>query len=154
MQSKYVRAALTVAVLSFVGLTLSACGGDPGQILGGGAQAGGGGILEMLVSKVLPLVLGTTGVGGAAAAGIPVVLELIRNMKNRNEKAQIENSDSLIDAIFKRAPDAAQVSGDVREGVDMLKGIFGDRIASLGITDEALKLLVQSAKARNATPTQ
>ena len=114
-----VRAALSVAAISFAGL---------------------------LVSKVLPLVLGTTGVGGALAGGIPVVLELIRNMKSRNDKAQIANNDSLLDAIFRRAPQAAQVSEDPRDGVDLLKGLFGPQIAALGISDEALKLLVQSAK--------
>ena len=141
MKRSYVRAALTVAAVSFAGLLLTGCGADPGQ-----ATGGGGDILGLLVSKVLPLLLGGTGVGGALAGGIPVVLELIRNMKARNETAQIANSDSLLDAIFRRAPQAALASDDARDGVDMLKGLFGPQIAALGITDEALRLLVQSAK--------
>jgi hypothetical protein len=144
MKTSYVRAALTVAAVSFAGLLLTGCGADPAQA--SGAPAGGGDILGLLVSKVLPLVLGGTGVGGGLAGGIPVVLELIRNMKSRNDKAQIANNDSLLDAIFRRAPQAAQVSEDPRDGVDLLKGLFGPQIAALGITDEALKLLVQSAK--------
>jgi hypothetical protein len=145
MKTSYLRAALTVAAVSFAGLLLTGCGADPGQATGGGAVAGGD-ILGLLVSKVLPLLLGGTGVGGALAGGIPVVLELIRNMKARNETAQIANSDSLLDAIFRRAPQAALASDDARDGVDMLKGLFGPQIAALGITDEALRLLVQSAK--------
>ena len=93
MKTSYVRAALTVAAVSFAGLLLTGCGADPAQATG--APAGGGDILGLLVSKVLPLVLGGTGVGGGLAGGIPVVLELIRNMKSRNDKAQIANNDSL-----------------------------------------------------------
>jgi hypothetical protein len=75
-KTSYVRAALTVAAVSFAGLLLTGCGADPAQA--SGAPAGGGDILGLLVSKVLPLVLGGTGVGGGLAGGIPVVLELIR----------------------------------------------------------------------------
>lgn len=161
MKPHYVRAALTIAVISFAGLALAACGANPGQTTGGAPPIGGidaGGILGMLVSQVLPLVLGSTGVGGAVAAGIPIVLNLLRGMKANASKAEIGVENDALAGILQLLPLAAdavkaRVDGEPGDGVAVLKGLFADRIASLNIGDDTLAKLVKAAVAKqSATP--
>lgn len=158
MKTSYVRAALAVAVLSFAGLVLTACGADPGQVTGGAPAGGGGagGILDLLVSKALPLVLGTTSVGGALAAGIPMVLNIVRGQKASNDDGirsvieyALNNGIGL--AIAKRAatnpttPVTAPLSADdVAAAKQYVETQIPEKLSALGVQNRDLGDMILS----------
>lgn len=159
MKISVTRPALTLAVLCFAGLALAACGADPGQMTGGGAapSAVGGGILD-LVNKMLPAILTAVGVPAGLAGGIPAVLSLLRGMKAGNSKAEVGVENEAIQGLLSLLPVAAQavkarVDGDPGDGVAVLKGLLGQRIQSLDISEDTLRKLVQGAVAAVKPPT-
>lgn len=157
----YLGRALNGAVVGLVliaaGVTLAACGADPGQAIGGGAgSAIGGGLLD-LANKALPALLTAIGVPSALTGAIPAVLNMLRNQKAKETQTVIATQNDAMSGLLQLLPvavDAVRSRSDnkVDDGVQLLKALFADRIAMLGIDDGALRQLVNAKLGAPSAP--